>query len=176
MRKESWFRGALLCVLIFALVVGGMPLPAAAEGGQSPDGSTTCGSNGNCATNGGTVNAGNNTGGTPGAGNRLGGNPLGGDLTGGMGDPAPVYVPPIVHPPGTIEKGMLKAKIANVCMDLAGAETKVRIAVLIAALAALVLAAGGNIPGFAVLLSAAAVGFAGYDVALSWCNNDFPRW
>lgn len=70
---------------------------------------------------------------------------------------------------------MLKARIANGCVALAGAETKVKIAILLAALAALVVAAG-NIPGAAVLLAAAAVGFAGYDVAMSWCNNDFPRW
>lgn len=152
------------------------PLAAQQDKHTSPDGSTSCNSGGDCASNGGTVNAGNNSSGTPGAGNPLGGNPLGGDLTGGMGDPAPVDFPTIVHPAGTVEKGMLKAKIAGVCLDLARAETKVKIAVLITALGALVLAAGGNIPGFAVLLAAAAVGFAGYDVALSWCSNDFPRW
>ena len=176
MRNDSWFRDALLSVSFFVLLAGTPPLSAQQDKHTSPDGSTSCNSGGDCASNGGAVNAGNNSSGTPGAGNPLGGNPLGGDLTGGMGEPAPVYVPPIVHPPGTIEKGMLKSKIANACTELARAETKVRIAVLIAALGALVLAAGGNIPGFAVLLAATAVGVAGYDVAMSWCNNDFPRW
>ncbi len=35
MRKDSWFRGAVLSILFFALIVGGVPLPASA---QLPDG------------------------------------------------------------------------------------------------------------------------------------------
>ncbi len=186
MRTDSWFRGALLSVLFFALLSGGAPSMATtqqSDSGQSPDGSTTCGG-GNCASND-TLTVTGNGGGTPGAGNPLSGNPLGGDLTGGMGDPAPVQTPGDLSAVNNFYKAHQAAQsLNNLCQKVGSTNTAVAFAVLAAAIAAatlaLVVLTGGAalpvVPAVGALLAAAGIGFAAHAAVSSWCSNDFAPW
>lgn len=108
-------RCALLSVLFFGLLTFGMPVSAAAQN-TSPDGSTRCDDNGNCATDA-LVNV--VAARFPFIFNLLGGNPLG-DL-GGIGPQVNIVTPDIaqmIHDYAERQLEALGGTARNVCQAI----------------------------------------------------------
>ncbi len=177
MRKDSWFRGALLSVLFFGLVAGGMPELAAGqvhfglsnqEGGE--DEPEDCGSD---CTEEITVTA------TPipvtqqlaswawsrGRGYKSPSEIKNWKSQGYGGGAAANYY----------RRVAAAEKLHNTCKNIESASTEVALAALMAAIAA-ALVVFVSIPGAAILLALAAVGFAAHNFAVTWCTNDYYPW